>query len=146
MPTEWQYMEKPWGFYGKWHASEGPSAKNNCGLQPLGFWPPFGMIPPRLFQIMSQCSGRVCIDQKYLIFLSARSTNCSVTSYLLSVLVRKAQIYRWKRKQGSSENDGRSDVYDQSLRSFLTAVTANCRIYLNLHEFTWIYLNLPKFT
>ena len=69
-------------------------------------------------------------------------------------------------KQGSSENDGRSDVYDCSEFK----IVSNCgypnrsrtyfgnfanlgnipeytaRIYLNLPEFTWNYLKLPNFT
>ena len=54
-------------------------------------------------------------------------------SCLVTVMCRDVgeQYWVWHRmrrctrhvKQGSSENDGRSDVYDQSLRSFLTAVT-----------------------
>ena len=56
-------------------------------------------------------------------------------------------------KQGSSENDGRSDVYDHSEFKVISnwCYTNCCRnncghftcIYLN---FTWIYLYLPKFT
>ena len=59
-------------------------------------------------------------------------------------------------EQGSSENDGRSDVYDCSEFKVISnccynnCCHTNCShftcIYLNLPKFTWIYLNLPKFT
>ena len=57
-------------------------------------------------------------------------------------------------KQGSSENDGRSDVFDRSEFKVISNCCYNncCRtncssftcVYLNLSEFTWISLNLPK--
>ena len=49
-------------------------------------------------------------------------------------------------KQGSSENDGRSDDYDRSeFRVFLTAVTTTAVAPIAV-IFTCIYLNIPKIT
>ena len=49
-------------------------------------------------------------------------------------------------KQGSSENDGRSDVYDRSEFKVISncCYTNCCRT--NCGHFTCIYLNLPEFT
>ena len=72
------------------------------------------------------------------------SPNSKISRQMLEML--------WVLKQGSSENDGRSDVYD-CLMSFLTAVTTTAVTTTEiapttviLPVFTWNYLNIPKLT
>ena len=74
-------------------------------------------------------------------------------------LEKKNCSFKMKRntkKQGSSENDGRSDVYDHSEFKVISTCCYNncCRtncghftcIYLNLPDVTRIYLNIPEYT
>ena len=54
-------MKKPWRYHGECYASGGPVAKTLGACGPLGFGlgtslgTTFTMVPPPLFQIMSQC-------------------------------------------------------------------------------------------
>ena len=91
-----------------------------------------------------------------------------ITCYYLNLTLifsSKSKLYKCYRnaihlnpKQGSSEDDGISDVYDRSefkVNSnccYNNCCCTNCGnftcIYLNLPyipKFTWIYLNFPKF-
>ena len=57
--------------------------------------------------------------------------------------------HNWPFKQGSSENDGRSDVYYCSEFKVISNYCYNNCCCTNCSDFTWfylIYLNLPKFT
>ena len=54
--------------------------------------------------------------------------------------------YRHSTEQGSSENDGRSDVYDRSEFKVISNCCYNNCCRTNCSHFTRVYLNLPEFT
>ena len=129
--------------------------------------------------------GKVQI-QAYLFIIAQRTSKPTilwtkpVTNFKLWSLIKFKvclRRYMWisrisepkPLKQGSSENDGRSDVYDRlNIKIVANCCYPNCShtncghfvnlgnlfeftcIFLNIHdffpEFTWIYLNLSEFT
>ena len=71
--------------------------------------------------------------------------------YALTLFSRKPEYLPHSFKQGSSENDDRSDVYDHSEFKVISNCCYNncCRTHCGhftcIPKFTWTYLNLPEY-
>ena len=60
--------------------------------------------------------------------------------------IRQAQSFLPANEQGSSENDGRSDVYDRLEFKVISNCCNNNCFCTNCRHFIWVYLNLSEFT